>query len=71
VASAGHPPPVLRSPDGAVRTLDLLVSAPLGLGDAKRETSVLLPPGSVLALYTDGLIEARGATWAAGSRRCA
>jgi PAS domain S-box-containing protein len=66
VASAGHPPPVLRSPDGSVRTLDLDVSAPLGIGDAKREVSVQLPPGSVLALYTDGLIEARGSDLGAG-----
>jgi anti-sigma regulatory factor (Ser/Thr protein kinase) len=66
VASAGHPPPVLRSPDGGVRTLDLEVSAPLGLGDAKREASVLLPPGSVLALYTDGLIEVRGSDLGSG-----
>jgi hypothetical protein len=66
VASAGHPPPVLRSPDGSVRTLDLDVSAPLGIGDAKREVSVQLPPGSVLALYTDGLIEARGSDLGSG-----
>jgi anti-sigma regulatory factor (Ser/Thr protein kinase) len=57
---------VLRSPDGGVRTLDLAVSAPLGLGDAKRETTVLLPPGSVLALYTDGLIEVRGSDLGSG-----
>jgi anti-sigma regulatory factor (Ser/Thr protein kinase) len=60
LASAGHPPPVLRTPDGAVATVPVDVSAPLGLADPPRETTVRLAAGSLLVLYTDGLIEARG-----------
>lgn len=59
LASAGHLPPVLRSPSGHVEVLPLDVSAPLGLSDPTRQTSVTMPPGSVLALYTDGLVERR------------
>lgn len=59
LAVAGHPPPVLREADGSVRALAVEVTAPLGLGDPTRETTVRLRPGSTLALYTDGLIETR------------
>jgi len=59
LASAGHLPPVLRLPTGAVEVLELEVSAPLGLTDPTRQTTVTMPPGSVLALYTDGLVERR------------
>ena len=59
LASAGHLPPVLRSTKGRAEALDVEVSAPLGLGDAPREATVRLQPGSTLALYTDGLVEAR------------
>ena len=60
LASAGHPPPILRTTTGAAQALPIEVSAPLGLGDPPRETTVRLGPGSLLALYTDGLVEVRG-----------
>lgn len=60
LASAGHLPPLLRTLDGVVAPLELDVGAPLGLGDASREATVRLAPGSTLALYTDGLVHARG-----------
>jgi anti-sigma regulatory factor (Ser/Thr protein kinase) len=60
LAGAGHLPPVLRTAAGGVERLDLEVSAPLGVGDAPRQARVRLEPGSVLALYTDGLVEVRG-----------
>ncbi|MCW2613390.1 MAG: putative sensor protein [Frankiales bacterium] len=60
LASAGHLPPVLRTAGGGVELLRVDASAPLGVGDAPRQTAVRLPPGSVLALYTDGLVERRG-----------
>lgn len=69
VASAGQPPPVLRTPDGAVATLPLDVSAPLGLADPPRETTVRLEPGSMLVLYTDGLVLARESGPDEGLRR--
>jgi GAF domain-containing protein len=60
-AAAGHPPPVLRTPDGAVRTLDARPGAMLGipLRQDIADHTVELPPGSTLALYTDGLVERR------------
>ncbi|MBZ3906228.1 SpoIIE family protein phosphatase [Streptomyces griseiscabiei] len=58
LASAGHPGPAVVSPDGTVDILELPVGPPLGLGDLPFETtSVTLPEGSVIALYTDGLID--------------
>ncbi|MBT2418992.1 SpoIIE family protein phosphatase [Streptomyces sp. ISL-22] len=60
-AAAGHPPPVLRTPDGQVRILDAKPGAMLGI-PLKQEIgdhTVPLPPGSTLALYTDGLVERR------------
>ena len=57
--SAGHPPPLVRWPDGTVTALEQH-GLPLGLRDRiEGDTPVVpLPEGSVLALYTDGLIEA-------------
>jgi serine phosphatase RsbU (regulator of sigma subunit) len=60
-AAAGHPPPVLRTPDGRVHTLDQKPGAMLGipLHQEIDDHTVSLPPGSTLALYTDGLVERR------------
>ncbi|WP_189857201.1 PP2C family protein-serine/threonine phosphatase [Streptomyces poonensis] len=60
-AAAGHPPPVLRTPDGRVRTLDAKPGAMLGIPLRQEigDHTVPLPPGSTLALYTDGLVERR------------
>lgn len=61
MARAGHPPPLLRRPDGKVRVLDLAGGPLLGI-DASAvypTTEVSLAPGSVLVLYTDGLVESR------------
>ncbi|WP_181795509.1 SpoIIE family protein phosphatase, partial [Streptomyces sp. WELS2] len=62
MARAGHPPPLLRRPDGKVRVLDLAGGPLLGI-DASAvypTTEVSLAPGSVLVLYTDGLVESPG-----------
>jgi hypothetical protein len=60
-AAAGHPPPVLRLPDGTVRTLDAKPGAMLGIPLTQEigDHTVRLSPGSTLALYTDGLVERR------------
>ncbi|MFE2282112.1 PP2C family protein-serine/threonine phosphatase [Streptomyces sp. NPDC059454] len=60
-AAAGHPPPVLRLPDGRVRTLDARPGAMLGipLRQDIADHTERLTPGSTLALYTDGLVERR------------
>ncbi|MFG2586137.1 SpoIIE family protein phosphatase [Streptomyces malaysiensis] len=58
VASAGHPPPVVVRPDGTIEVIDVSPGPPLGVGGMPFETiTVDLEPGSVLALYTDGLIK--------------
>ncbi|MEV4922855.1 SpoIIE family protein phosphatase [Streptomyces roseoverticillatus] len=60
MARAGHPPPALVRPDGIVTFPELPAGPPLGLGGLPFETAeFLLPEGSQLVLYTDGLIEDR------------
>ncbi|WP_052434738.1 SpoIIE family protein phosphatase [Streptacidiphilus melanogenes] len=60
LARAGHPVPAVRLPDGDVEFLDVPAGPPLGLGGLAFETvEVELPAGSLLALFTDGLIESR------------
>jgi PAS domain S-box-containing protein len=60
LARAGHPPPAVVSPDGTAEFLDLPANPPLGLGGLPFEdTETELPEGSLLVLYTDGLIESR------------
>ncbi|QKW30636.1 SpoIIE family protein phosphatase [Streptomyces seoulensis] len=60
VARAGHPPPAVIAPDGAVAFADVPAGPPLGLGGLPFETAELeLPEGSRLVLYTDGLVEDR------------
>lgn len=62
MSRAGHPPPLLRRPDGRVRVLDLAGGPLLGIdGSATYPTTeVDLSPGSLLVLYTDGLVESPG-----------
>jgi PAS domain S-box-containing protein len=61
-ASAGHPPPLLRLPDGATRVLDEHHSPLIGAvpTDVREGASQPCPPGSLLLLYTDGLTEVPG-----------
>jgi serine phosphatase RsbU (regulator of sigma subunit) len=60
IARAGHPPPALVQPTGGVDFLDLPACPPLGVGGSEFESMEFsLRPGSVLVLYTDGLIESR------------
>ncbi|MEV6165581.1 SpoIIE family protein phosphatase [Streptomyces sp. NPDC052052] len=60
MARAGHPPPAVVSPNGHVSFPELPAGPPLGLGGLPFETAeVELPEGSLIALYTDGLIEGR------------
>ncbi|MFD3451002.1 SpoIIE family protein phosphatase [Streptomyces sp. NPDC058691] len=62
MARAGHPPPAIIDPQGRVTFPELPAGTPLGIGLGVPFESVELelPEGSLLALYTDGLIEARG-----------
>ena len=61
VCNAGHLPPYLRSPAGAVTTVGAdLGGLPLGMvADREyRSCEVALEPGAVLVLHTDGISEA-------------
>ncbi|MET9150382.1 SpoIIE family protein phosphatase [Streptomyces griseoflavus] len=62
MATAGHPPPLLRRPDGHTELLRVPPGLLLGIEpDSTYPTlDVFLPPGGVLVLYTDGLVEAPG-----------
>ncbi len=62
LATAGHPPPLLRHPDARTEVLDLPPGLLLGIDpDADYDTTgIPLPPGAVLLLYTDGLVEIPG-----------
>ncbi|BBJ45992.1 hypothetical protein SSPO_087100 [Streptomyces antimycoticus] len=59
LATAGHPPPLLRHPDGHTEVLHLPPGLLLGIEPNADypATEIPLPPGAVLALYTDGLVE--------------
>ena len=61
LVSAGHPPPLLLAPGERPRLLQVEGDLPLGVLEETEyaETTVPLPPGSALALYTDGLVETR------------
>lgn len=59
LARAGHPPPAVVTPDGRVDFPDLPAGPPLGLGGLPFEAAEWdLPEGSLLVLYTDGLLAA-------------
>ncbi|MFI9804603.1 SpoIIE family protein phosphatase [Streptomyces sp. NPDC052301] len=62
LARAGHPPPLIVDAQGRVTVPDLPAGAPLGLGLGLvpfESVEVDLPEGSVLAFYSDGLVESR------------
>ncbi|MEU5532130.1 SpoIIE family protein phosphatase [Streptomyces sp. NPDC020362] len=62
--SAGHPPPLLLTPDGNAQYLEagqgLILGTHLGADAHRPSADHALPPGSTLLLYTDGLIEVPG-----------
>ncbi|WEH13076.1 SpoIIE family protein phosphatase [Streptomyces sp. VNUA24] len=58
MASAGHPPPIVLRPDGVARIVEISAGPPLSVGGVPYETATIeLEPDSVIALYTDGVIE--------------
>nr|WP_232247691.1 SpoIIE family protein phosphatase [Kitasatospora azatica] len=60
MASAGHPPPVVSLPNHVAELVALSAGPPLGIGGLPFEATELeLPEDSLIALYTDGLIESR------------
>jgi len=60
VASAGHLPPLLVRPDGTNELLDVMPAPPLGVGSGPIQSRTLsIEDGTLLVLYTDGLVEKR------------
>jgi serine phosphatase RsbU (regulator of sigma subunit)/anti-sigma regulatory factor (Ser/Thr protein kinase) len=60
LASAGHLPPLLVRPDGTTELLDISPAPPLGVGSGPIQSRVVeIDDGSLLVLYTDGLVERR------------
>ena len=71
-ASAGHPPPRARPPDGDRRRASQCKGSSLGIepGQPVRASSARpFPPGASVVLYTDGLVEARRAGELYGEER--
>ncbi|MCG8925940.1 PP2C family protein-serine/threonine phosphatase [Lentzea sp. CC55] len=63
LAVAGHLPPVIAVPGEQTRFASTHVGPPVGfdLGTSgRRSTGVDVPPGTLVVLYTDGLVERRG-----------
>ncbi|HEY6478711.1 MAG TPA: SpoIIE family protein phosphatase [Streptosporangiaceae bacterium] len=60
LARAGHPVPVVMTPGGEPELLDLPAGPPLGVGGLPfEEREIQLPEGSLLVMFTDGVIESR------------
>jgi serine phosphatase RsbU (regulator of sigma subunit)/anti-sigma regulatory factor (Ser/Thr protein kinase) len=62
LARAGQPPPAIIDPQGHITFPDMPAGAPLGLGLGLvpfESVELELPEGTLLALYTDGLVESR------------
>ncbi|MFG2364512.1 SpoIIE family protein phosphatase [Streptomyces mirabilis] len=58
LARAGHPPPAVVHPDGSVHFPEVAPDPPLGAAEPPFETfEMTVPDGSLLVLYTDGLVE--------------
>ncbi len=70
-STAGHPPPLLVHPGAAPRLLDRAGGLLLGVdpGAPRRDAHETLPPGAVVVLYTDGLVERRDSDLDAGLDR--
>lgn len=71
LTNAGHPPPLLVHHDGRVTPLDDAPDLPLGVlpGEPRKDITAVLPPGSTVLLYTDGVIEHRQEDLTAGLAR--
>ena len=71
--SAGHPPPLVVGPNGRVEFLQGGLATPLGVtyNGQRPAASARLEPGSLLLLYTDGLVERRNSNIADGLDRLA
>ena len=64
ICSAGHYPPVIASPGQATQLADIPPGLLIGaVPEPKRHVATIgISPGTLVCLYTDGLIERRGHT---------
>jgi sigma-B regulation protein RsbU (phosphoserine phosphatase) len=72
LAVAGHPPPVIAAPGQPAVLAETNISPPIGTTFASQprsSTTIALPPDSVVAFYTDGLIERRDESLDVGFER--
>ncbi|MFL6100290.1 MAG: SpoIIE family protein phosphatase [Actinomycetales bacterium] len=70
VANAGHPPLVVRYPDGEVARVSAPPGPPIGLGLPQYDELVVpFPAGTIVLGCTDGLIETRSASLGEGLDR--
>ena len=60
-STAGHPPPLLITPDHRARYLHADPDLPLGVDitQSRHDHTYPLPPGAVVMFFTDGLVEHR------------
>jgi hypothetical protein len=72
-SSAGHPPAIIAEAGGKSCFLEGASSLPLAVADGlvRPEADVVLPKGSTLLLYTDGLVERRDEALDEGMARAA
>ncbi|MEU7964607.1 SpoIIE family protein phosphatase [Streptomyces sp. NPDC049097] len=60
VTRAGHPPPVVVDPTGEATVPEVPAGVPIGLGVGLYESARMqITDGTLIALYTDGLVESR------------
>ncbi|KUJ58152.1 SpoIIE family protein phosphatase [Streptomyces sp. MI02-2A] len=72
VTRAGHPPPVVVDPAGQATVPEVPAGVPIGLGVGLYESARMkIPDGTLIALYTDGLVESRSEDIESGIHRLA
>ena len=60
IASAGHLPPLVITPDGPSFFASVQPGPPLGVGEPHYDEAIVsMPPDTTVLLYTDGLVETR------------
>ena len=62
ISSAGHLPPVIAAPGQSAKTATITADLPIGVAGpfGRQVTTQHLVPGTLVCLYTDGLVERRG-----------
>ena len=61
ISSAGHLPPVVAAPGQHAEMAEIAADIPIGVTNHfdRQVTTLTLAPGTLLCLYTDGLVERR------------